>query len=135
MFRSWPWLLRTLEPAVLAERLGVDPRTVRRWKREGLPPGPARAALEMLDGGLGWFHPAWTGWWVDPQGGALFAPNGERFSPGDVAALRLDRQRIAALLVERRDFARELQELRVELAAGQAKRPRAQVVAHPALAE
>lgn len=93
------WLLYALDADDLAGRLGVDGRTVRRWRTAG-PPGPAALALRLLDGDLGAHHAAWAGWWIDPRDGHLVAPNGETLTPGDAAAWRLERQRLAAALAE-----------------------------------
>ena len=93
-----PWLLRALPASDLAHRLEVSDRQARRWKTQGLPRrGPARVALRLLDGDLGAWHGAWAGWWIDGRDGRLVAPNGEAVTAGDVAAYRLERQRLWAL--------------------------------------
>jgi hypothetical protein len=76
---------------------------VRRWRASG-PTGPAALALRLLDGELGVYHPAWAGWWIDPRDGALVSPNREAVHVGDVAAWRLERQRLAAALAELRQL-------------------------------
>lgn len=126
-----PWLLTATDPAELAERLRTTERTVRRWRRDGLPDGPTAVAFALLDGDLGAHHPAWRGWWLDPRDGCLVAPNGEAVTVGDVAAHRLERQRLRAL-------EREVAELRAQKAgpegpAGGDRPEGGQVVAVPRL--
>jgi hypothetical protein len=83
-----------------AERLatiaGVHVSTARRWKRRGrVPRGVARLVEITIDGDLGAIHETWRGWRLTE--GALWSPEGTVYSPGEVRAIPLQRQRAGAL--------------------------------------
>jgi transcriptional regulator with XRE-family HTH domain len=97
-FRHARFVVGGLTPADAAARLGTTERTVRRWERgDSTPPAGALLALHLLGGDLGSIHPAWTGYRLDPRTGYLHAPNGDGFAPGEVQAIPLQVQRVAAL--------------------------------------
>lgn len=89
--------------ATLARFAGVSERTARRWRRDGIP---ARyvALAELLAGELGAVAPAWSGWTLDRRG--LTSPEGWTFTPGELRAVPIQYQRVAALERERADFRR-----------------------------
>lgn len=99
------------DPKRVAELLEVTDRTVRRWAADpaGMP-APVKLALRLLDGEIPCIHSVWAGWEIDRKSGALLTPTGEAYWPGDILAIRLERQRLAALR-------RELENLRASAAA------------------
>jgi hypothetical protein len=70
--------------------------TARRWKR-GTRCAP-KSALLLLRGDLSAFDPQWRGW--QARGGKLISPEGWEITVGDVLALPLMHQRLAAYKVE-----------------------------------
>jgi Phage protein len=86
---------------LLAAITGVDISTARRWKRAGKLPATAARLLSIVVLGditvLGF-----TGWRI--LRGELISPEGWTYSPGEVMALTLLRQRVAHLEAERRKF-------------------------------
>ena len=60
--------------------------TARRWKRGEDPPYAATQLVELLStGNMGIVDRDWTGWAL--KDGLLVAPNGDRFSPGEVMSM------------------------------------------------
>lgn len=87
-----PALLDNLTAGELARLCGVDERTARRWKRDGMRDGPARRLLSVQQRNLGRWHPDWQDWWVDPLDGLLIGPDRSQWRPRDILAARLERQ-------------------------------------------
>lgn len=77
----------------IAALCGVDLATARRWKR-GVSRVPV-AARKLLARDLGCFDPAWEGWTLIE--GRITSPEGWSYAPGEVLALVLLRQQVAAL--------------------------------------
>ncbi len=70
----------------LPEVLGVDARTLRRWRAQGRAPVVVVRFLEALAADLGGRHPDWAGWRLCGDG-LLRDDGGNAFSVGDVRAL------------------------------------------------
>ncbi len=81
-----------LKPEEIAERTGVDVSTARRWKT-GATRIP-KSALLLLEADLGCFGEDWRGWRI--VRGELVSPEGWRIKPGEVMAVPLLRQQLAA---------------------------------------
>jgi len=82
----------------------VDLTTARRWKRGARC--PPKMALLLICGDLAAFDPEWRGWCA--RGGKLISPEGWEITVGDVLALPLMRQQLAA-------YKAELKRVRAEL--------------------
>jgi hypothetical protein len=82
----------------------VDLTTARRWKRGARC--PPETALLLICGDLVAFDPEWRGWRA--KRGRLISPEGWEITVGEVLALPLMRQRLAA-------YERELKEVKAEL--------------------
>ena len=76
----------------------VDLTTARRWKRGARC--PPKMALLLICGDLKCFDPEWRGWRA--RGGKLISPEGWEITVGDVLALPLMRQQLAAYQTELR---------------------------------
>ena len=76
----------------------VDLTTARRWKRGARC--PPEMALLLIRGDIAAFDPAWRGWRA--HGGKLISPEGWEITVGDVLALPLMRQQLAAYQTELR---------------------------------
>jgi hypothetical protein len=76
----------------------VDLTTARRWKRGARC--PPKMALLLICGDLAAFDPEWRGW--SARGGKLISPEGWEITVGDVLALPLMRQQLAAYQAELR---------------------------------
>lgn len=77
--------LHGLTPAALAELIGAHITTARRWIRARRVPRAVAAALMVLRfGDLGAISPDWQGWNI--REGALWSPEGDRFSAAQVRA-------------------------------------------------
>lgn len=78
----------------------VDLTTARRWKRGARC--PPKSALLLILGDLSAFDPEWRGWIA--RGGKLISPEGWEITVGDVLALPLMRQQLAAYQSELRNI-------------------------------
>lgn len=88
--------------------LNVHEKTLYRWRTGRVPiPGRQHLAIKLLLGELPGTEGRWSGWRFSR--GALVAPGGEAFQPGDVLSLGLLRQQLTAQR-------RELEALQVKLA-------------------
>jgi len=111
------WMTSTNTPSGLsAEQLaavcGVHITTARRWKRTGNMPLSYRVLVAFLvDGDLGVLSPAWKGWTL--RAGEIVTPEGWTFTPGELTAVPIRYQQLAAL--ERRMSEPEQRELRLTL--------------------
>ena len=79
--------------------LNVHRTTIKRWLNHTVKmPEGARALVESLLGNLPGTDGLWQGWhfWK----GELWAPNGQRFKAGDLAAQTFERQLIKSLQAE-----------------------------------
>lgn len=78
---------------ILADALGVSPRTVRHWKQTGRAPAWVIRILMMLVNGVPAYAQNWTGYRFQrtDQGAALVAPNGAEFSPEELAEVTATR--------------------------------------------
>lgn len=76
----------------------VDLTTARRWKRGARC--PPKSALLLICGDLIAFDYEWRGWRA--RGGKLISPEGWEITVGDVLALPLMRQQLAAYQTELR---------------------------------
>lgn len=75
---------------------GVTPRTVARWQAEGSAPAWAVLLCRLMGGcvdGLPAAGPSWAGWRV--VGDALYGPDGESVTLGEVRAVPWQRQLVA----------------------------------------
>lgn len=80
----------------LSRECRVSERTARRWISTGYMPAHQRLAVDLkVSGELGHIHPRWTGWII--HNGTLYAPGGAAFTPGEILAIPLRRQREHAL--------------------------------------
>lgn len=76
-------------------------RSARRWRQSGFAPAICVAWLELTHyGGLAPLSDAWEGWRL--RNGALHAPTGWAFTPGELLAMPLRYQEISALTSSRR---------------------------------
>jgi hypothetical protein len=82
----------------------VSLKTAARWKAGSTC--PPKSALLLLAGDLTAFDPKWDGWMA--RGGKLISPEGWEITVGDVLALPLMRQQLAA-------YQTELKRVRAEL--------------------
>jgi hypothetical protein len=90
------------ERAVL-RGLNVHRTTVRRWLSGSVNiPGSRHLAVRALLGDLPGTNGAWTGWRF--HAGLLHSPANDVYTPGDVLAVRLQQQRVAALDRENREL-------------------------------
>ena len=97
--RDLDHLLEAIGQIAVERELNVHRTTVQRWQRGLIRiPGAKHQAIKMLLGDLPGTAGAWFGWrfWR----GELWSPGGDRFSAGDVLAIGLQRQQIAALQEE-----------------------------------
>ncbi len=87
--------------------LNVHRTTVHRWLSGRVRlPGAHHLAVQGLLGDLPGTGGAWTGWRF--HDGLLYAPGGDRYTPGEVLALRLQQQRV-------REFDREFRDMRARI--------------------
>jgi hypothetical protein len=87
--------------------LNVHRTTVLRWVSGRISiPGAQVLAVRALLGDLPGTAGKWTGWRF--HDGMLYAPGGDRYTPGEVLALRLQQQRV-------REFDRENRELKARI--------------------
>ena len=97
--RDLDHLLEAIGQHAVERELNVHRTTVQRWQRGLIRiPGAKHQAIRMLLGDLPGTAGEWFGWrfWK----GELWSPGGDRFSAGDVLAIGLQRQQIAALQAE-----------------------------------
>lgn len=74
----------------------VDLTTARRWKRGAVC--PPKSAVLLIQADLGCFDPKWSGWHI--RNGFLISPNGWEIGFGEVVAIPILRQQLAAYEVE-----------------------------------
>jgi transcriptional regulator with XRE-family HTH domain len=98
MKHSPPQELYGLNCEAIARALGVDPSTVRRWKRGARKPPPY--ALALIGGDLGCFSPKWRGWHF--KGDILLSPEELAFTPGDVRSVPYLKAVIASYQLDKR---------------------------------
>jgi hypothetical protein len=86
--------------AAVAAALGISLRSARRYKAAGQLPFPYAVMWAVLGcGDLGAIRPEWRGWRI--HGGQIVTPDGYGFSPGELAAVPIRYQHLAALERER----------------------------------
>lgn len=96
-------------------------RTVRRWRAAGMMPRWAFNVLTLLlQRPLGMLDEEWDGWHL--RTGTIEAPNGWRFTPGELMAIPLRLQQIAALELE-------LARIREQQHQGAGREPVIQIIA------
>jgi transcriptional regulator with XRE-family HTH domain len=86
-------VLLSLSVKEIVRRARVDASTARRWKRGDIIPSPG--ILLVLEGDLGGFHPAWSGWIINGKG-ELCSPENWICTPGEVRAMQLHQALVAA---------------------------------------
>jgi hypothetical protein len=87
----------------LAKLTGARMRTVQRWRQRNQAPAWVLRVLEIVvRAQLGQLHPDWDGWTL--HAGKLVSPEGCAFTPGEVRAIPIRFQQIAALECERRTW-------------------------------
>jgi len=99
--RDLDHLLEAIGPLAVERELNVHRTTIRRWLSGQIKiPGAQHQAIRMLLGDLPGTAGAWFGWrfWK----GKLWSPGGDQFSAGDVLAIGLLRQQLAAREAELR---------------------------------
>ena len=74
---------------------GCAPRTARRWLRQGYPPTIAALLRLKLEPDLGDLCPGWAGFRLIR--GHLVTPDGAEVRPGEVVAIPIRMQEVAAL--------------------------------------
>jgi len=85
----------------ISQITGVHLDTARRWKRAGSVPARYKSLVALGTGSdLGALSVAWVGWSL--RDGLLTAPEGWKFTPGEVLGIPIRHQEIAALKAERR---------------------------------
>jgi hypothetical protein len=83
--------------------LNVHRTTVRRWlSGQTAVPGAQHLAVRALLGDLPGTAGAWTGWRF--HAGYLHSPANDTYEPGEILAVRLQQQRVAALDRENREL-------------------------------
>jgi len=95
--------LRDLEELIAAigarqvcRELNIHDKTLYRWRtRRSTMPGRQHITVKMLLGDLPGTAGQWTGWKF--VAGKLVSPTGDQFQPGEILAIGLNHQRIAAL--------------------------------------
>ena len=93
--RDLDHLLQAIGQLAVERELNVHRTTVQRWQRGHVRiPGAKHQAIRMLLGDLPGTEGQWSGWrfWK----GKLWSPGGDQFSAGDVLAISLLRQQLAA---------------------------------------
>ncbi len=96
-------LIDTIGQRAVERALGVHRTTIARWGSGVVQmPGAAHQAVRHLLGDLPGTAGRWTGWRF--HDGELIAPGGDRYTPGDVLAIRLQQQRVSALEHENREL-------------------------------
>lgn len=96
-----------LPSQILCEQLFASPRSVRRWKQTDRVPALVRFVLELLHyGELKSIARAFEGWAL--RNGMLHAPNGWKFTPGELLSIPMLHQQLAALRRERDALAEQL---------------------------
>ena len=89
---DWP----TSGAPELARLTNAAERTARRWILSDRAPRLVVRYLQLLnDGSLGLIAPRWEGWRL--RGSELYSPEGQAFRPGEIRAIPLRVQQIAAL--------------------------------------
>lgn len=87
----------------LARMCGVSISTAKNWRRTGQAPGVVIALLELLHcGPLEMISHEWSGWAI--RKGKLCNTDGHEYSPGEVWAIPILYQRIAALEASNRQL-------------------------------
>lgn len=95
--REFAWLF----DFEVAELMQVSLRTARKWQSENKAPGSVILCLMLLGG---WIpsgdikRTKWDGWRF--VYGYLYAPNGDKFTPGDLIASRIDEQLVDYLMAK-----------------------------------
>ncbi len=111
--------------AELARVTDTPLRTARRWIKTGLAPRLAVRFLELLDlGPLGTLCREWEGWHL--WRGKLCSPEHDEYSPGEVRAIALQHQRIAALEREVRELEQRLAQRPADAESDHEPRPQRQ---------
>jgi hypothetical protein len=82
--------------------LNVHRTTVSRWLASGKIPGAQQHAIRLLLGDLPGTAGRWTGWRF--HAGYLHSPANDTYEPGEILAIRLQQQRVAALDRENREL-------------------------------
>ena len=89
----------------LCNLTGVHRTTVQRWLTKRKLPRPIYLLLDlMLNGSIVRIHSAWSGFTIDANTGDLVTPLGWPIRPGEILALQLRYQQIAALQCEVREL-------------------------------
>ncbi len=95
----------------LARAAKVEVSSARRWKRKGRAPAAIVAYLNLIhDCEIGDLAPEWWGWFI--RDGKLMNTDGHAYAPGEVWAIGLLHQRIAALEAMVRNLKGELETVR-----------------------
>ncbi len=101
-------LIDALGQRQVERHLNVHRTTLHRWLwGKARIPGAQHLAIRMLLGDLPGTDGQWPGWLF--RRGELVSPGGDRYTPGDVLATRLQQQRARAL-------DQELREARIRIA-------------------
>ena len=95
----------------LSERTGVHRTTVQRWLKTRKIPAAMYQLLELLlNGSIARIHGAWSGWKIDASSGDLITATGWRISAGEILAMPLRYQYIAALEDDVRELKKQLRD-------------------------
>ena len=96
----------------LSERTGVHRTTVQRWlKTKKIPKAIYQLLDLLLNGSIARIHGAWHGWSIDAGSGELITATGWRISAGEILAIPLRYQHLAALKVQNAELRDQLRRL------------------------
>ena len=96
----------------LSERTGVHRTTVQRWlKTKKMPKAMYQLLDLLLNGSIARIHGAWSDWKIDASSGDLITATGWRIAAGEILAMPLRYQYIAALEGDVRELKKQLRDL------------------------
>lgn len=105
------WISPPMVPE-LSERTGVHRTTVQRWlTKEKIPEAMYQLLDLLLNGSIARIHGAWYGWRIDAGSGELITATGWRITAGEILAIPLRYQHLAALKVQNAELREELRRL------------------------
>ena len=105
------WISPPMVPE-LSERTGVHRTTVQRWlKTKKIPEAMYQLLDLLLNGSLARIHGAWHGWHIDAGSGELITATGWRITAGEILAIQLRYQQLAALKVQNAELREQLRRL------------------------
>ena len=96
----------------LSDRTGVHRTSVQRWlKTKKIPEAMYQLLDLLLNGSIARIHGAWHGWHIDAGSGELITATGWAITAGEVLAIPLRYQQLAALKVQNAELREQLRQL------------------------